>query len=330
MEFQVIDINQVVDVNELLEVINANAKVANFYRGEITKMQAAAKHTIHTTSQIESEKEEYEDVEELTETSDEKSDFEEEVEYYLTQLRELAPDNIEEKISEVLPVRKNKNYKKIILRLKLESLKNIKELEEMISECLLLGEQDEIESFKQEILSEKKIISLLDNALLPQTEIKQQADEQEENNLIFVPTTGGNIRVLDEIDHIPEEYYEGFYELFRSIKEGTFKNVKRFKNHSTIAGISEVKDFKIRVVFTRLDKNSYAIISVFMKKHQNDKAYNEALKSKIGDYRSIADTLKKNLQDEEFVALQRQYEEELFRKLGKEIAPPKTLEKGGI
>ena len=67
-----------------------------------------------------------------------------------------------------------------------------------------------------------------------------------------------------------------------------------------------------------------------MKKHQNDKAYNETLKSKIGDYRAIADTLKKNLQDEEFMNLQRQYEEELYRKLGSEIEPPKTLEKGGV
>ena len=329
MEFQVIDINQVLDVEQLLEVINANAKVANFYRGEITKMKAAAKHTIHTTSQIEDE-EDYEEVVDYIETSDEKSDFEEEVEYYLTQLRELAPDNIEEKISEVLPVRKNQNYKKIILRLKLESLKNIKELEEMIAEYSLLGELDDIESFRQEILSERKIISLLDIALLPQPIAEKEEVGQEENNLIFVPTTGGNIRVLDEIDHIPEEYYEGFLELFKSIKEGTFKNVKRFKNHNVIAGISEVKDFKIRVVFARLNKNSYAIISAFMKKHQNDKAYNEALKSKIGDYRAIADTLKKNLQDEEFMNLQRQYEEELYRKLGSEIAPPKTLEKGGV
>ena len=31
----------------------------------------------------------------------------------------------------------------------------------------------------------------------------------------------GNIGtpVLDEIDHIPEEYYEGFQELFKSIKD---------------------------------------------------------------------------------------------------------------
>ena len=330
MKFQVIDINQVLDVEQLLDVINANAKVANFYRGEISKMKIAAEHAIHSPSQVLDTETYYEELDDFIESPDEKSDFEEEIEYYLTQLRELTSDNIEEKINEVLPVRKNNNYKKIILRLKLESLKNIKDLEEMISECILLESPDEVESFRQEILSERKIISLLDTALLPQPATEKEEDEQEENNLIFVPTTGGNIRVLDEIDHIPEEYYEGFQELFKSIKEGTFKNVKRFKNHNTIAGISEVKDFKIRVVFTRLNKNSYAIISAFMKKHQNDKAYNEALKSKIGDYRAITETLKKNLQDEEFMALQRQYEEELFRKLGSEITPPKTLEKGGI
>ena len=329
MKFHVIDKDQIQDVDKLLEVINTNAKVANFYRGEISKMKIAAKQTLQD-SYFERKIELEQPVENIPETNQDDSDFEEEIEYYLSQLRELTPANIEEKIVEVLPVRKHKDFKKIILRLKLESIKNIKELEEMIIECLNTKELEEIEMYKEEILYEKRIIELLDKALSFSPEHETIETEQEENRLIFVPTTGGNIRVLDEIDHIPEEYYEGFQELFTSIKEGTFKNIRRFTNHSTIAGICEVKGFKIRVIFSRLDKNSYAIISAFMKKQQNDKAYNEALKSKIGDYRPMVETLKQNLQNEEFMELQRQYEEELFRKLGSKSTQPKTLEKGGV
>ena len=309
MEFRVINIDEIIDETTLIEAINDNIKTASFHREQIKRMKQATKpKKVIITPTLEQPKLK-------EEKEEEKEDFEDEVEFYLSQLKELNSDNLEEGLKEVLPTKKNQEYKKIVLRLILESLKVIKDIEEVIEECSRDEDKDEIEMFKEEISFEQRKISLLRKTL----EIKQEEiieEEQQENKLIFVPTSGGSIRVLDEIEKIPEEFYESFITLFNSIKDGTFKNVKRFTNNNALNGICEVKDLKVRIVFARLNKNSYAIITAFVKKTQNDKGYSEGLKSKVADYRMISDILKLNLENEEFIKLQQTYEQELYRKLG--------------
>ena len=86
----------------------------------------------------------------------------------------------------------------------------------------------------------------------------------------------GNIRVIDEIEKISKsspEFCSEFLELFQSIQDGSFKRVKRFLNNNKLVGISEVRGFKPRVVFDRIGKNDYAIITAFLKKCDNDRGY---------------------------------------------------------
>ena len=320
MEFRVINIDELTDENKLVEVISDNIKTASFHREQIKRMKQATKpKKIIITPTLEQPKPK-------EEKEEQKEDFEDEVEFYLSQLRELKPENLEEGLKEVLPTKKNHEYKKIVLRLILESLKVIKDIEEVIEECALEDDKDEIEMFQEEISFEQRKIALLRKTL----EIKPEEiieEDQEENRLIFVPTSGGSIRVLDEIEKIPEEFYDALIVLFNSIKDGTFKNVKRFTNNNALNGICEVKDLKVRVVFARLNKNSYAVITAFVKKTQNDKGYSDSLKSKVSDYRMISDILKLNLENEEFLDLQQTYEQELYRKLGQEESS-KTYMKG--
>ena len=91
------------------------------------------------------------------------------------------------------------------------------------------------------------------------------------------------------------------------------ENIKKFKNNNALNGIIEVKGFQVRVVFARLNKNTYALISAFIKKCDNDNGYVSVLKQKVADYRSISETLKKNLSNPEFMDQQREYTEGLDR-----------------
>ena len=308
MEFIELDLT-IATEEQIKAAIDCNNRTSRLMQSEIDKLKRvaeAAKKTKKTP--VEEPKEEV--IVPQKQIIDE--DFENEIEYYYSQLKDLNLSNIEDEFETAIPSRKHYQYERILLRLKLESLRAIKEIKDLFAEEGL--SIDDMSSFKEEIDLELKKIELIDKALEPLKEDEKQ-EEQKKNNLILVPTTGGDIRVLEEIDSIAPEYYERFLGLFQSIQDGTFKNVQRFARNSELAGLCEVKDFKVRVLFVRLNRDSYAVISAFIKKSDNDRAYRSSLTKKYSDYQLVEDSLIKNLSDEEFMNLHKDYETELIRKL---------------
>ena len=97
--------------------------------------------------------------------------------------------------------------------------------------------------------------------------------------------------------------------------------------NNKLVGISEVRGFKPRVVFDRIGKNDYAIITAFLKKCDNDKGYKESLELKIQKYMSQRDNMIKNLNNSEYRTLNEQYTNELFEKLGYNNENSKNIEK---
>lgn len=317
MEFIVLNLDEATE-DELISTINCNNRTARLISSEIDKLKKVAT-SVRKTAIKEQEPKDTQ-FENITEPRIDE-DFENEVDYYYSALKELTLENIEEKLPDVLPSRKNYQYKRILYRIKAEIMKNLKDIIDFLQEEGLILET--ASDFKEEISLEQKRLTLITERLKEKEETIIQEELPENNNLIFVPTTGGNIRILDEIDHIDADYYERFLGLFQSIKDGTFKNVQRFSRNSDLAGLCEVKDFKTRVIFVRLSKNSYALISAFIKKSDNDKGYRNMLASRYSDYQNIEDSLINNLDNEEFINLHKQYEEELFNKLspGKKDLP---------
>lgn len=243
------------------------------------------------------------------------NDFEKEVAYYYISLMELPEDELDERVSEVLPSKRNSQQKRILMRIKAEILKNIKEIYEYChEEGIKLADSEEL---MHDYLLEQKRLQLLNGFLLAENEKMPDASEDEEvkseNKIVFVPTPSGNIRVIDEIEDIDFEYYNRFLGLFQSIKDGTFKNARRFVNERSLYGLCEVKDFKTRVIFTRLNRDTYAVISAFIKKTDNDKGYQSMINSKYSAYLNQEDSIKAQLDNPEYMELQSQYEEELFR-----------------
>ena len=100
--------------------------------------------------------------------------------------------------------------------------------------------------------------------------------------------------------------------MFNSILDNSFKNVKTFKGNKELLGVAEVKGFKTRIVFSRLNSNTYAIITAFIKKTDNDKYYQDTLKNKIAQYKEIEFSLRNKLNDPSFIEENEQEVNRLF------------------
>jgi len=314
MEFIFKDTSDLTE-KELIELLDHNTRCAAFTRREIDKLrQATTSSDCNINVVIQKEKE----VEEIMVTVD--TDFEEEADYYLSDLRALPDDEIEKRIGEVLPARKNNHYKEIIMRLSAEMVRDIKEIDEIIvSDREIMCETD-IQGYEAEKAIAKQKLELLNKRLIKTENTLDEEDDTKENDLIFVTTESGNPRVLSDLKSIPQDYYPGFIELFDSIKDGTFKNVSRFVGHEKLLGASEVKDFKIRVVFIRLTSDKYAILTAFMKKVDNDTGYRNSIIYKLKDYNKnkTHDKLLELIKNPEFIKANKEIEKELYRMLGKE------------
>lgn len=306
MEIRILDPNSSLD--EMLEVIEDNIRTTTQTREEISKLKLQSKRAkkqdviIKPIKKETTEKEPYCDI-----------DFEEEMEYYLTDYKSLREDNLEEDLLSILPSKKTYRYKDIILRLIAESLKEIKEVNELISRENFSSE--ELTDLRSVILLEKKKISILKEQLKHKAEV--ETEEEVNNELILVPSLTGNVKLIEDLEHIHPSNYESFLELIESIKNGTFKGVKRFTNNMRFAGISEVRGFQVRIAFARIGKNKYALITAFTKKCDNDKGYRDSLTQKLSDYRLQEDKLKALADDEEFLKENELNVERLYALLGK-------------
>ena len=229
-----------------------------------------------------------------------------EMDEYINLYNNLDSDFTMDDLLSILPDISNNRYNEIILRLKAESLREIHELYELCS----------LEDNKDEYL---KAIRFHTNKMLLLDECNKSYNnpkEERKNKIILVPTTGGNIRLIEELSHIPFEYYPDFLELVDSIVNGTFKNFKRFTGaNNKLKSLSEVKGFQVRVVFSRIGVDSYALISAFVKKSDIDKAYVETLIKKVGDYYNIKESLINNLNNEEFIEENNKNVSELYNLL---------------
>ena len=276
-----IDTDTITDDEELLETLKHNNKVSSNMKQEIKKMEKldeANKNMIFKKEKHHFEEDEYE----YEEEQDEDSDYL----YYYEPINDISEDISEEElehiIKENLPSKNNPNYFKIISRMMAEIFKEIMEYEEIKSDSI--GEEEIIEETQKLIDLNKRKINFIRNAKEKET----NEEEIKENNLYFLKTTSGNIYCLNDLDKIKKEYYESFKELFKSIKDGTFKRAKRLNsNNNKTSSLSEVRGFKTRVLFDKLDENTYIIIMCAVKKCDYDNGYKKSLETRGFTYRAM-------------------------------------------
>lgn len=239
-------------------------------------------------------------IEIITEEKQEKivekdNSFQDEINFYIYNYRSLPINYTENDLMMILPSKKHHKYREILLRLAFESFKEIREANNLLT---LSTSIEEKEICNEAINYENSKMKYLRQALLNE---EVTVENSFKNNIVLAPTTNNKIRIIDEIEHIPTEYYDRFLELVNSIIDGTFKNVKTLTNNGNLIGISEVKNYQARILFTRIGINTYSLISAFVKKTTTSKYYLESLENKVREYNLVEEKLKKSLNDEEFI-----------------------------
>lgn len=325
MEFIILDLDDEISSEEIFEVISKNHNTSMLMDKEVKKLkELSSKSTKRVENDNKTPEKEmiYDKVDEVNSELDDKVDY---YNYLISSIDDC--EDLQDQIESSLPNPNTGDYKTIVLRLKLKLLKRIKETADFISECREEFDDEDLEEYKEEIRLCSKKLEIL------KSESNEEVNENKtstKNNFFFPVSSMGNIRVIDEIEKISKsspEFCSEFLELFQSIQDGSFKRVKRFLNNNKLVGISEVRGFKPRVVFDRIGKNDYAIITAFLKKCDNDRGYKDSLELKIQKYMSQRDNIVKRLNNPEYRALNEQYTNELFGKLGYNKEDSKSIEK---
>ncbi len=325
MEFIILDLDDEIFSEEIFEVISKNHNTSMLMDKEVKKLkELSSKSTkrVEDDNKIPEKEMIYDEVDEVNSELDDKVDY---YNYLISSIDDC--EDLQDQIESSLPNPNTGDYKTIVLRLKLKLLKRIKETADFISECREEFDDEDLEEYKEEIRLCSKKLEIL------KSESNEEVNENKtstKNNFFFPVSSMGNIRVIDEIEKISKsspEFCSEFLELFQSIQDGSFKRVKRFLNNNKLVGISEVRGFKPRVVFDRIGKNDYAIITAFLKKCDNDRGYKDSLELKIQKYMSQRDNIVKRLNNPEYRALNEQYTNELFGKLSYNKEESKIIEK---
>lgn len=303
-----VNTDTITDDEELLKALKHNNKVSSSMKQEIKEMEKLDEANKKMSFKI--EKQNFEEDDEYEEEQDEDSDYL----YYYEPIKDVSEDisitELEKIIKENLPSKNNPNYFKIISRMMAEILKEIMEYEEIKSDSI--GEKEIIEETQKLIdLNKRKI-----NFIRSTKEKETNEEEVKENNLYFLKTTSGNIYCLNDLDKIKNEYYESFEELFKSIKDGTFKRAKRLNsNNLKTSSLSEVRGFKTRVLFDKLDENNYIIIMCVVKKCNYDNGYKKSLETRGLTYRAMKPKILSQKNSEESKTENKDIEKKLFLKL---------------
>ena len=290
------------DIESILQTIDTNSANAK----ELTERLAKIKNRLNNYTKISVEPDSFED---FVNTTDRNISFENEVLFYIQNYREINSTNLDE-LPTILPSEIDYHYSEILLRLCAESLKEIKNCEELKIEENI--EKDpEIDTI---IKTEKQKMAYIKSLLEPTKDLI--ADDTITNKIILTPNLNDNISILKDIEHIPLEYYGEVATLLESIINNTFKRFKRLYTIFEINGFCEVRGKKIRIIFKRLNNDTYALITIFMKKTTSDNGYRDFIRGKISNYITVANSLKNNLDNPEFLKLNDFYLKELFNKLG--------------
>ena len=288
-----IELNPDMKLAEMRKIIKDNSAKAMVLKNKISAMDKVAKKT----TILDEYNEPIFDELAMNYTDDMSDNLEavendgEDYEYYYGNIMEAikSGEDLKEAIRENLPSLENGNYGNIILRILFE-LKNERKIYEELKE-------DDSEAIK-EIDRLDSIIDIIEKHRITKDD-DIDLTERVKNNIIFFKTVSGNVYAEQDLAVIPSEYYSAFKTLIESIEDGTFKNVKKFvSTHTTLKGVSEVKDHGIRVVFDRINKNTYIVLDIFVKRSDCDMGYMHQLTNRVANYKREVDTIKANVTDE--------------------------------
>ena len=303
------------DVAALLKEVERECLNANFRRREIARLKLECKRP--NTSEVKKVRSLFQG--EPISASNYDEEFESDISVYLEALGTLKEDFTLQDVIDVLPSKDDYNYLRINYRLQCEIIKNIKSI-------MIEGQTDS--EFLEFLPEEKKKLQFLREAMALEDE--EEISESVCNKIILVPSLSGNYPIIDDVEHLPYDVYDDVLELINSIIDGTFKRNKGFTHINELSGICEVRKGDLRVIYTRISKDTYAIITTFIKKIDTDQYYRDNLNRKANNYRSVEGILRANLDNSDFIRENDLQVQRLFSMLKRDEEDAKVLGKGGI
>lgn len=304
MLFSTIDFNDT--VTKITSTIDANCARASVTRREIDKLK---KQNINNGEERKLEIFETDEIEEEKESVDE--EFEDEIDFYLNDYLYINDNFTMDELVKILPSKNNYRFNDIIMRLYAESLKAMNEYRILSKDES--NSKEDLDVIVKALVSEKRKMSYLLEIINHKDEIKEKDNK---NKLFLIPNSTGSVKILDDLRSEDASFYPAFLELINSIEDGSFKNVKRFKNNNDLIGVCEVKGYQVRVVFVRIDKDTYGLITALVKKQDNDKNYRNFLRNRISEYRKVCPNLKNYISDEKIMEENSDNLAELYNILG--------------
>lgn len=227
---------------------------------------------------------------------------------------DISYEELVETLAAILPNSNNKNFYQIIGKIQLELFNTCKEFKELLDLESGSVSQREIEEIKALISFTELKSTCIKNYVINSNRDKNNIRSVQKNNhLIFLTSSSNNLYVINDLLSIPQDYYESFLDLFESIIDGSFRRIKRFRNiNDELNGVSEVRNFKTRIVFDRIGPNSFQIIDVFIKKSDNDKGYQEPLRNRVKVFKSNRKNAVALAKNEEYLKEQDQITENIL------------------
>ena len=313
MLFNTVDFNDT--ITKITSTIDANCEKASVTRREIEKLK---KQNVNNDEERKLEIFETDEIVEEKESIDD--EFEDEIDFYLNDYLYISDNFKVDELINILPNKNNYRFNDIIMRLYAESLKAMNEYRMFAKDDD--NSKEDLAEISKALVAEKRKMSCLLEIINHKDDIKEKDNK---NKLFLIPNSTGSVKILDDLRSEDASFYPSFLELINSIEDGTFKNVKRFKNNNDLVGVCEVKGYQVRVVFARIDKDTYGLITALVKKQDNDSNYRNFLKKRISEYRKVCPSLKKYISDEKIMAENSDNLVELYNILG--VAKENGVEK---
>lgn len=313
MLFNTVDFNDT--ITKITSTIDANCEKASVTRREIEKLK---KQNVNNDEERKLEIFETDEIVEEKESIDD--EFEDEIDFYLNDYLYISDNFTVDELINILPNKNNYRFNDIIMRLYAESLKAMNEYRMFAKDED--NSKEDLAEISKALVAEKRKMSCLLEIINHKDDIKEKDNK---NKLFLIPNSTGSVKILDDLRSEDASFYPSFLELINSIEDGTFKNVKRFKNNNDLVGVCEVKGYQVRVVFARIDKDTYGLITALVKKQDNDSNYRNFLKKRISEYRKVCPSLKKYISDEKIMAENSDNLVELYNILG--VAKENGVEK---
>lgn len=172
--------------------------------------------------------------------------------------------------------------------------------------------EEEKKEFKQNIINILELIQWLRNYQLQKDNSETTKETATPNNLIFLTSPSGRIFPYDQLEKEPIESYDNFKEGFLSIQNGTFKGFKYLHKK-----LFEVRVNDIRIIFVRINKNTYLIVSCFNKDFYTNNKYTEDLNRFSNHMQQIKEKYIALANNPYFLQEQKQITENIFALLNR-------------